>query len=69
MFLKLLILTIALISIAIFLLSIKILFAKIILNRTGRFPNTTIGGNKFLRKKGITCPKHDECKASKIKCH
>ncbi len=69
MFLKIFLLTLVLIGFAVFLLSVKILFSKLILNREGRFPNTSIGGNKYLRKKGITCPRHEECKLSNGKCH
>ncbi len=69
MFLKIFLLSLVLVGFAIFLFSIKILFSKLILNKTGRFPNTSIGGNKYLRKKGITCPRHEECKLSNKKCY
>ncbi len=36
-------------------LSLNIIFKK-----NGKFPETSIGRNKNLRKRGITCAKHDE---------
>jgi len=68
MFVKVFILTLVLISISVFLFSVKVLFSKLILNRTGKFPNTSIGGNKYLRKQGIKCPRQEECKMSNTKC-
>ncbi len=69
MFLKIFLLTIGFVAISVFLFSVKILFSKLILNKTGKFPNTSIGGNKFLRNKGIKCPRHEECKLSGKNCH
>ena len=68
MFLKIFLLTISFVAISVFLFSVKILFSKLLLNKTGRFPNTSIGGNKYLRKKGIKCPRHEECKLSGKNC-
>ena len=48
--LKLLILTLAFVAISVMLLCVRILFLK-----NGRFPNTHVGGNKALRKKGVSC--------------
>ena len=45
-----LILTIGLILVAVFLLSVKILFSK-----SGKFPETHIGRNKEMKKRGISC--------------
>ncbi len=33
---------------------------SILLKRNGRFPVTSIGRNKEMQKRGITCVKHDE---------
>jgi hypothetical protein len=33
---------------------------SILIKKNGRFPATSIGHNKELQKRGITCPKHDE---------
>ncbi|HPA86723.1 MAG TPA: hypothetical protein PK106_02950 [Bacteroidales bacterium] len=52
MFLKLLILSIALILPAIIFLGIRIL-----LKRNGSFPDTHVGHNREMRKRGITCAK------------
>jgi hypothetical protein len=35
---------------------------SILIKKNGRFPDTSIGHNKELKKRGITCPKHDEIK-------
>lgn len=36
-------------------LSVRILF-----HRSHRFPPTEVGSNPEMRRRGITCPKHDE---------
>lgn len=59
MFLKVLILSFILLGIAFIGLTFRILFV-----RDGRFPETSIGKNKEMKKLGITCAKHDE-----INCH
>jgi len=33
---------------------------KILLLDNGKFPVTSVGGNIHLKKKGISCPKHEE---------
>ena len=33
---------------------------KLLVIKNGRFPVTTVGGNIHLKKKGISCPKHEE---------
>ncbi len=33
---------------------------SIIIKKNGRFPVTSIGRNKEMRKRGITCARHDE---------
>jgi len=50
MFLKLLLLSVVLVSIALLALGIKIL-----ITRGGRFPETHVGRNKELAKRGIKC--------------
>lgn len=35
---------------------------KIIFHKSHKFPETSAGHNKELRKKGIGCPKHEEIK-------
>lgn len=47
---KVMLLSIAIMAIAFAGLAIKILFKK-----GGKFPNTHISGNKYLRAKGVTC--------------
>ncbi len=40
---------------------------NIFFRKNGRFPETSVGRNSEMRKKGITCVKHDEirrCKAA-----
>ncbi len=39
------------------LMSVKIIFHK-----THKFPETSAGHNKAMRKQGINCPRHEEIK-------
>lgn len=55
MFLTLLILSVFLIGLSIIGMAIKLLVIK-----NGRFPVTSVGGNIHLKKKGISCAKHEE---------
>lgn len=55
MFLTLLILSAFLIGISIIGLAVKMLIVQ-----NGKFPVTSVGGNIHLKKKGISCPKHEE---------
>ncbi|MBO4332813.1 MAG: hypothetical protein IKP81_14275 [Paludibacteraceae bacterium] len=48
--LKIFLLSLGLIAIAVALLGIKVFFTK-----KGKFPNTHVSGNKYLRDKGIFC--------------
>lgn len=57
MFGVLIILSIILVTISFLLLSIKMVFSKHIIKRKETFPDTSIGGNKNMRKAGIICPK------------
>lgn len=36
-------------------ISITLLAIKIIIKKNGRFPNTHVGGNKEMRRRGIKC--------------
>jgi hypothetical protein len=36
------------------------LSVSILVRKNGRFPVTSIGRNKAMQKRGITCVKHDE---------
>ena len=47
---KIILLAIALVSLAVFGLATKILLKK-----GGKFPNSHVSGNKYLRSEGITC--------------
>jgi hypothetical protein len=52
------------ILLAIVILSMGLVFAglsiSVILKKNGRFPVTSIGRNKEMKKRGITCVRHDE---------
>ena len=48
--LKIFLLSLGSIAIAVALLGIKVFFTK-----KGKFPNTHVSGNKYLRDKGIFC--------------
>lgn len=52
---KVLLIVIIIVGISVLLLGIKVFFTK-----NGKFPNTHIGGNKALSKRGITCAKTDD---------
>jgi hypothetical protein len=58
-FLTILIVSVVFMSLIFAGLSINLLFKK-----NGSFPVTSVGRNKEMRKRGITCVKHDE-----ILCH
>jgi hypothetical protein len=61
-FLLLFALVLALVAIAFIGMGVKILFHK-----SKKFPETSAGHNKELRKRGITCPRHEEIKCWKDK--
>ncbi len=50
MFIKLLLLSLVLVTISLLALAVKILFT-----RNGRFPETHVGRNKEMAKRGIKC--------------
>jgi hypothetical protein len=57
MFLKLLLLATILIALSLIGLSIRMLVKK-----GGKFPSSSIGKNKEMKTRGITCVRHDELK-------
>lgn len=59
MYLNLLIITLVLLSLAMMGMMLNILVKK-----KGKFPEYRVGHNKAMRKKGVSCVKHDE-----INCH
>lgn len=60
--LKVLFLTIVLMSFAVLLIGLKIFFNKLLFNKQGKFPITSVGHNPEMKKLGISCVKHDEIK-------
>lgn len=48
---------IILLSVILVLLSVLLLGIKLLLTKNGRFPNSHVGNNPALRKKGIHCAK------------
>ena len=60
---KVMLLSVAIMAIAFAGFAVKILFKK-----GGKFPNTHISGNKYLRSKGVTCIQtYDKLEQSKGK--
>ena len=57
---KTLLFTLLIIAISVALLSITIIIKK-----NGRFPNTHVGGNKHMRKRGIKCVQSQDRDARK----
>jgi hypothetical protein len=63
MVVKVMLLSVVIMAIAFVGLAVKTLFKK-----GGRFPNTHISGNKYLRAKGVTCIQtYDKMEQSKGK--
>ncbi len=61
--LKIVLISIALVSLAMFGLATRILFKK-----GGQFPNTHIGGNKYLKSEGISCAQtYDKIEQHKVR--
>jgi hypothetical protein len=54
MFLKILIITMILLS-----LSMAGMMLNILVKKKGKFPEYRVGHNRAMRKKGISCVKHD----------
>ena len=60
---KIILLAIALVSMAVFGLATKILLKK-----GGKFPNSHVSGNQYLRSEGVTCAQSfDKIEQSKAK--
>ncbi|MBN2669286.1 MAG: hypothetical protein JXR60_08655 [Bacteroidales bacterium] len=62
---KVFIISILLVAISGILLATSIIFKKLILNKRGFFPNTSVGHNPNMQKLGITCAKGDAWKEFK----
>ncbi|MCK5536014.1 MAG: hypothetical protein KAI79_04260 [Bacteroidales bacterium] len=62
---KLLLITIVLLAISLVLLGTRILLGKLVFNKAGKFPITSVGHNPEMKKIGISCAKHDEIKCFK----
>ncbi len=60
-------LTTYLITVIILVICTLLLSVKVLLKKGGEFPNTHIGGNKALGKKGIHCAKTQHREALKQK--
>jgi len=58
--LKVFIISLVLIAIAVLLMGIRIFFNKLLFNKQGKFPVTSVGHNPEMKKLGISCVKHDE---------
>ena len=59
MFLKILLISVVLLS-----LSMVGMMLNILIKKKGKFPEYRVGHNRALRQHGISCVKHDE-----IRCH
>ena len=46
-------------------ISVALLAIKVIIKKNGRFPNTHVGGNKEMRKRGIKCVQSQDRDARK----
>ena len=55
----------ALLSTLIIAISFALLAITIIIKKNGKFPNTHIGGNKHMRKRGIKCVQSQDRDARK----
>jgi hypothetical protein len=61
--LKIILLSVAMVAIAMFGLAIRILLKK-----GGRFPNTHVSGNKYLKQQGIYCSQtQDRIEQAKVR--
>lgn len=56
MYIKLLLLVLVILSIAILAMGINVFFRK------KKFPTSSVGGNKDMRKMGLKCARHEEIK-------
>ena len=60
-------LTTLLFTVIILVISVVLLSIKVLLKKGGRFPNTHVGGNRALSKKGIHCAKTQDREQKKQK--
>lgn len=58
--LKITLITVLIVAICILLLGFKLFFVK-----GGKFPNGHVSGNKYLRKKGVTCAQSQDREAQR----
>lgn len=62
------ILKVILLSVVILAIALLGLAVQILVKKGGKFPNTHVGGNKYLRSKGVTCIQtYDKIEQSKVK--
>jgi len=62
---KVLLIAILLVAVSGVLLATSIIFKKLLFNKRGVFPNTSVGHNPSMQKLGITCAKGDAWKEYK----
>ena len=60
MFVKLLLIVIAILAIAFLIMGFNIFFRK-----NKKFPKSSVGGNKDMRNLGLKCARHEEIKCRK----
>ena len=46
-------------------ISVALLSITVIIKKNGKFPNTHVGGNRYMRKKGIKCVQSQDRDARK----
>jgi hypothetical protein len=56
---------IVVLSVIILLICVVLLCVNILCKKSGRFPNTHVGGNSALRKKGIKCAQAQDFEAGR----
>ena len=62
------ILKVILLSVVIVAITLLGLAVQILVKKGGKFPNTHVGGNKYLKSKGVTCIQtYDKIEQSKVK--
>ena len=60
--------TVVLLAVALVAIAMLGLATQILLRKGGKFPNTHVGGNKFLQKQGIHCyQSQDKLEQAKIR--
>lgn len=62
------ILKVILLTIVLMLMVVLGLALQILLKKGGKFPNTHVGGNKYLKSKGVTCIQtYDKIEQAKVR--